>query len=122
MDTRTWAFDFLSDDSQLMGMLPGGIIEAGSMDGPNVTPYAMIVVGPRFSEPVGESQGFEIWVHDSAQSYTRIDAALDRAKDLIEAWAETNLIRYEGRSRDLIDDVYNTRTRNDSWRVFARKD
>lgn len=119
---RRLIYDLLSSDATLMALLPGGLYGDRSLvETPSVKPFGVLMhEGPSngMSARVNRST-VVLWVHDEVGDYTRIEAALRRARALLLAavQVEKNGVwlmeaDWSGDSVDLYDDARGTNVKN----------
>lgn len=121
---RTLVYPALLGDATLMGMLPGGLTSDRSLLAtPTVRPFGVLMhEGP--SRGIGRVHRWTtvLWVHDEIGDYTRIDAALRRARvvmeslpGLVSAGFSVVDVRWQETSSDLYDDARETNVKNSTF-------
>lgn len=110
-----------------LGVKPGSIFAAEAADDIKDFPFITMRWG-NAAPGVGPSQRkfVDVWAHHRDQDYIHIDAILSRVEFLLTniTAAETDegyitQIDWQGRSPDLRDDGYDTRTRNSTFLVIG---
>lgn len=121
----------IQNDSELLGL--GLQFEqtyaANAIDTPIVKPF-VVMRWEDTTRSFGDigTQGLTVWVHDDLGDYTRIDAMLERVKEILTAMVHVSgtdgrivtQIDWAGDSPDLWDDGFQTITRNSGFRVISR--
>lgn len=128
---RASIYQMISDDPVMHGFGIGTdtVYASGAVDNPQAKPFVIIRFGVKSVEfgKVG-SQNVDIWVHDIAGDYSRIDKILNRIQELmIDAVHVVGLdgvtltsARYISTSDDLWDDGYRTITRFSTFETASR--
>lgn len=130
---RSLVFTTLKSDVQLnsLGISESSLYPVYSRDS---TPEA--IEGPRFAilrwgaSEVGIGAcipvTLDLWVYDRSPDYGYIMQILKRARTLLDSLINAQTadgwvtgVNWQGGSPDLIDDMYNAYTRNESYRIVA---
>lgn len=129
---RGWTRNVLGQDTTLALLVPIELIfPSGTLvTRPSKTPFITFALGPDTPRTYGDDvdvsrlQDLDIWAHDDAQSYERIEEVLDEVKRvLLEARPPEGAYpaRSLGRSADLSDPELQTLKKHESfslaWRV-----
>jgi hypothetical protein len=104
-------------------------IQGGSMDAQIARPFAVYRIVDDIPTTVHSSQPrLQVWIHDNRGSYTRIDRILELVRTTLEnAVPMENSthrivdVEWTGDSPDLVDEGYDTNTRNASFILTGRK-
>lgn len=131
MTARGSVFQLLSNDVELAGLGVQNTYGANSVDAPAEDLFLII----RFEDKQRAfgrrgAERMAVWAHDSSGGdYGRIDAVLERVKDLVESvvhhegpdgWTLTTATWAQD-GPDLVDDGYKTVTRWAEFAVVSRK-
>lgn len=133
---RAVVYQLLASDAELVGLgLPEGNIYASSaVDTPASWPFLILRWQERdvaHTDPelgdVGGEWLLQLWAHDRGQDYMRIDALLERGRQLITGAAQYTAAgetlvaaRWAGDSPDLYDDGFRTVTKHADFQVVSR--
>lgn len=134
--SRAAVYSLLVGDTTLsaLGITAATIFTSNSIDdAPETSPFVII----RWEETqtrwgLAGSPGptsMTLWAHDHGGSYARINAILQRCKEILDAAVHVagsdgyvlTLADWRGTSPDLVDDGFKTITRNHAWVVLSRK-
>lgn len=120
--TRKAVYEILTKDSAFAALMPV-VYERGSVPDSPVAPFAILAMtgSPRQGRSFSRLPRAELWCYQDRGDYSVIDAALQRADELLSA--ATHYVSDDGSSRlaeatpqgwsgDLYDDVYRANTRN----------
>jgi hypothetical protein len=99
------------------------------MDEKIPTPFAIYRIVDAPPTVVGSPQPrLEVWIHDNRGSYVRIDALIELVRTVLVAAVPMENsthrivdVEWTGDSPDLVDDGYNTNTRNARFTLTGRK-
>lgn len=120
---RNYIFDLIADDTQMisLGYTRNGTFTSNDQDTPQIRPLTVIRWG--ITNPGMDTErirSLQVWLHDQPADYTRIDAGLERVRELLENQRGVNAgatnkwlsqVVWESDSDDLTDDIQNTITR-----------
>lgn len=129
MAARAAVFTLLEGDSVLQNLGFGKIYASNSIDSPDEEKFIVI----RWEErtmfvPDRGPQSLTIWAHTRDRDYGDIDEVLERVKHLFgevvqrpgaDGWILTQA-DWVSDSSDLVDNGFNTLTRNSAFRVVSR--
>lgn len=136
MTARAAVYSLLVGDSTLsaLGIGVSNIFSSnGTDDPPADQPFLFIRWGltqTRWGVANQPGKTFmELWAHDHGGSYARINAILERCKEILEPATHVvgsdgyvlTQVDWRGTSEDLVDDGYKTLTRNHGYEVVSRK-
>lgn len=118
---RRLIYNVFSTDAALMALLPGGLFgDRAEIPSDTLRPFGILThegPNPGVSRMM-QSRSF-LWVHDEPGDYTRIDAVLKMAREVLLTAVPTSLngvwlndVRWEGVSPDLFDDTRRTNVKN----------
>jgi hypothetical protein len=132
--SRAGVYTLLVGDTALsaMGVTAGTVIQDNAVDTMRQTPFVVLrweEVTPRWA--LAGSRGKQVltvWAHDRGGDYTRINAVLDRIKEIfipVEHFAGADgrtitQLDWRGESADLYDDGFKTLCRNHAYDVVGR--
>jgi hypothetical protein len=127
MNSRAWLWRRLTENAPLTALIPSTrIYSSGSLFAvPDVKPFLMIRLEPMLLGPFNgtEWQDSSIWIHDVPGSYVLIDSVLSAVREAMisagsaEGDNQFMTALHQGDSQDLVDDGFNTITRNGSYRL-----
>jgi len=128
MTARAAVMTLLENDPILSGIGVGAVYGANSVDTPPEDLFMTVHWDEQqLSFKQHGAETLVIWVHDRERDYGRIDAAIERMIVILEdsvhlggADGTLTLARWNGTSRDLFDDGYNTVTKNVSFSALSR--
>lgn len=127
---RKLVFQAITGDAAVTAVIPADRwVSAGALDAPEVRPFGVIRIVDATRSVVGSSQPrAEIWVHDERGSYIRIDSVLQLVRTALESAVPMENathrivdVEWAGDSPDLVDEGYNTNTRNSGFILTGRK-
>lgn len=120
---RNYVFDLIADDPQMitLGYTRDGTFTSNDEDTPQIRPLTIIQWGiTNQGMDTERLRTLQVWLHDIPHDYTRVDAGLERVRELLTNQIGVNAsasnkwlsqVIWESDSEDLIDDVQNTITR-----------
>jgi hypothetical protein len=130
MSIRSLVRNLLIADTDLLALIPADrwIQATAADDSPPARPFAVLRFAGTFPMQVRAASqcALEIWIHDNAGSYDRIDEIVKKVKATMassdqatEDSYNTDLIHAEwsGDSVDLFDDGYRTNTKSTSFNL-----
>lgn len=127
MTTREAVYTLLSTDPQLQALAPGGVevwnVEA--IDNPERGKPFIVTAWASTPRPVftaARSRELTVWAHDEGGDYSRIDAILERVRQILVGIVHQggiSQVEWSGASGDLYDDGFRTITRNSGFRVIG---
>lgn len=116
--------------SPLTAVIPASRwIQGGAVDSPPLRPFAIYRITDVPPTVVGSAQPhLQVWIHDDRGSYVRIDEILELVRTALygavpmeNATHRIVDVEWTGDSPDLVDEGYNTNTRNASFTLTGRK-
>lgn len=127
---RKLVYAALTSSAPLVAAIPEDRwIQGGSVDSPPARPFAIYRIVDVPPSVVGSGQPrLEVWIHDNRGSYTRIDSILELVRTVLysavpmeNATHRIVDVEWTGDSPDLVDEGYNTNTRNARFTLTGRK-
>ena len=122
MDWRTWIYDTLHSDEDILALFPGGIHSTLENDAtPDLKPFAVIRMTDMTGD-VGSFQDAVVWVHDTPDGYTQIDERLAAIREkLVGQVSELGAITalWQGDGPDVADDKRGTLVRSSFYRLVG---
>jgi hypothetical protein len=118
---RRLIYNIWSTNAGLMALLPGGLFgDRVEIPSETLRPFGILThEGPLPGMASHLQSRTTLWVHDEPGDYTRIDAALKEAKNVLLAAVPATLngvwlndVQWEGVSLDLFDDTRRTNVKN----------
>lgn len=126
MDWRVWIRDVLLGEAPIGDVAEGAIHSSGTLTGsPAQRPFIEITRDPVVPFGPGNQVYLTIWVHDAPGTYTGIDRAINKLKEVLDGRRAPEsgiIVEWTGDSQDLADDGYNTITRNSSFKITTRRE
>lgn len=127
MTVRETVFTLLTTDSELtdLGITADSVWNIEALDNPDRRkPFVVTAwsTTPRPQHPGARRRDLLVWAHDEGADYTRIDAILERVRQILVGITDQGGITqvdWEGASSDLYDDGFRTITRNSGFRVIG---
>lgn len=127
MTARETVYALLTTDEQLinLGIHADTVWNIEAVDNPERgKPFLVTAWGttPRPPFQAARSRELTVWAHDEGADYLRIDAILERVRQLLEGLTDQGGITqvdWEGASGDLYDGGFRTITRNFGFRVIG---
>lgn len=135
MSARASVYSLLVGDTTLsaLGYTASTIYPSQAPDTPSTMPFIVL----RWEEQTSRwgiknepgKQVLTIWCHDKGGSYDRINAGLNRVKEILEVAVHVDgadgvtltQADWRGNSADLYDDGFKTITRNSAYDVVSRQ-
>lgn len=115
MSRRSFLYELLKSDPQLITMVADRIFQGSSMTTATTPkPYVIYHIGNNTNEQLADDDPrsryfFQLYVYDEVGDYTQIDAIGDRIRDLLVGQGsppdKIMTTRFLERSQDLIDEV-----------------
>lgn len=133
--SRAAVYEMISTDATLrtIGLADDATFITSGTDSPDVITQRPFVV-IRWEDEIPFAPGLAtrnctVWVHDDGQDYQRIDAILDRVREILtnpnhvvgDDGRSLTQADWRGASSDLYDDGYRTITRNATYQVASRR-
>jgi hypothetical protein len=124
---RETVFSILTTDEELqaLGITEATVWSIEAADNPDRgKPFVVIAWStvPRPQHTAARRRDLVVWAHDEGGDYSRIDAILERVRQLLVGTVHQGGITqvdWEGASGDLYDDGFRTITRNSGFRVIG---
>lgn len=128
MNWHSWVYDLLRNDTRITDLVPADRVHLRGhlSSSPEGEPFIVAGFAPTLPGPFPGSQNLrlQVWAHERGSSYVRIDPILQAARDVLrDATAQDQFISavWEGDSEELVDDAFNTLTRNATFRLAAKE-
>lgn len=115
MDVRSWFYSLVTGDAELTALVGTRVYPVNSLETTPQVPflvYRLSVETPRIA--LARNAPLQVWVHDDAGDYARIDNILNRVKEVLTSQSHTDNFleaRWLDNSEDLYDDGTKTITR-----------